>query len=54
MGFLPTTDTPLPAALQAEIGLTPAQQAALRVQDFDYLARSNAATLDFWNREFKG
>ena len=55
MGFLPTTtDAVLPAALQAEIGLTPAQQAALRVQDFDYLARSNAATLDFWNREFKG
>ncbi|MDB5374612.1 MAG: extracellular solute-binding protein [Belnapia sp.] len=55
MGFLPTTaDTPLPAALAAEIGLTPAQQAALRVPDFDYLARSNTATLDFWNREFKG
>jgi putative spermidine/putrescine transport system substrate-binding protein len=55
MGFLPTTtDAVLPAALQREIGLTPEQQAKLRRQDFDYLARTNAATLDFWNREFKG
>ncbi|MCO6414594.1 extracellular solute-binding protein [Siccirubricoccus sp. KC 17139] len=55
MGFLPTTtDATLPLALQAEIGLTAEQQAKLRRQDFDYLARTNAETLDFWNREFKG
>jgi putative spermidine/putrescine transport system substrate-binding protein len=55
MGFLPTTtEASLPEALQREIGLTAAQQAKLRRQDFDYLARTNAATLDFWNREFKG
>jgi putative spermidine/putrescine transport system substrate-binding protein len=55
MGFLPTiTDASLPDALQREIGLTAEQQSKLRVQDFDYLARTNSATFDFWNREFKG
>lgn len=55
MGFLPTTtNATLPAALQAEIGITPAQQAAMRRPDFDYMGRVNTEYLDFWNREFKG
>ena len=55
MGFLPTTtEAVLPERLQREIGLTAAQQARLRTQDFDYLAQTNSQTLDFWNREFKG
>jgi putative spermidine/putrescine transport system substrate-binding protein len=55
MGFLPTTtEAALPERLQREIGLTAAQQAKLRTQDFDYLAQTNSQTLDFWNREFKG
>lgn len=55
MGFLPTTtNAALPAPLLAEIGITPAQQAAMRRPDFDYMARANVEILDFWNREFKG
>ncbi len=55
MSYLPTTEgVTLPAALQQEIGITPEQQARLRRQDFDYLARVNNEMLDFWNREFKG
>jgi putative spermidine/putrescine transport system substrate-binding protein len=55
MGFLPTTtNATLPAELQAEIGITAAEQAAMRRPDFDYMGRVNTEYLDFWNREFKG
>lgn len=55
MGFLPTTtNATLPAALQAEIGISAAEQAAMRRPDFDYMGRVNTEYLDFWNREFKG
>ncbi|WP_235907761.1 ABC transporter substrate-binding protein [Siccirubricoccus phaeus] len=54
MGYAPTvTDAVLPPDLARQISLTPEQQARLRAPDYDYIARNQAALVDFWNKEFK-
>lgn len=55
MGYVPTvSNAQLPAELAAQIAFTPEQQAGFRPPNYEYVARSNSALLDFWNREFKG
>ncbi len=55
MGYLPTvTDARLPAEIAGAISLSEADQARLRSPDYDYLLRSHAEILDFWNKQFKG
>ena len=54
MSYAPTVDNaPVAADLMKEIAFTPAEQAALKYPDFDYLAKNSAQLLDFWNKEFK-
>ena len=54
MSYAPTIENAgVPAPMMKEIGFTDAEQAALKYPDFEYLAKSNAALLDFWNKEFK-
>ncbi len=55
MGYLPTvTDAPLPPDLDKQINFSEAERARLWTPDFAYLAKQQAALLDFWNKEFKG
>jgi putative spermidine/putrescine transport system substrate-binding protein len=55
MGYLPTvTDARLPPEIASAISLSEADQARLRSPDYDYLLRSHAEILDFWNKQFKG
>ncbi|HEY8613549.1 MAG TPA: extracellular solute-binding protein [Roseomonas sp.] len=55
MGYLPTvTDASLPPDIAKQISLSEAEQARLRAPDYDYLLRSHAEILDFWNKQFKG
>ncbi|MDE2197679.1 MAG: ABC transporter substrate-binding protein [Rhodospirillales bacterium] len=54
MGYVPTvSDATLPAAVGAQIGFSPADQAKFNTPDFAYQAKQLPAILDFWNKEFK-
>ena len=54
MSYAPTVDNAaVPEPLMKEIGFTAAEQANMKYPDFEYLAKNNAALLDFWNKEFK-
>jgi len=55
MGFMPSvTNAQLPAALAAQIALTPEQEARLNIPDFAYIASNNRQLLEWWNRVFNG
>jgi putative spermidine/putrescine transport system substrate-binding protein len=54
MGYAPTIrNANLPADLQARVGFTDAELARIHPYDLKKLASQRAASLDFWNKEFK-
>lgn len=54
MGYAPTIrNANLPPELQARVGFTEAELARIYPYDLKALASQRAASLDFWNKEFK-
>lgn len=55
MGYVPTvTNAKLDAKLEADLSFTADEQKKFVIPDLEYVAKNNAALLDWWNREFKG
>ncbi len=55
MGYVPTvTNAKLDAKLAGDLSFTADEQKKFIIPDLDYVAKNNAALLDWWNREFKG
>lgn len=55
MGYVPTvTNAPLDAKLTADLSFTAEEQKKFLIPNLEYVAKNNAALLDWWNREFKG
>lgn len=54
MGYAPTVkNAQLPPDLQARVGFTEAELARIHPYNLEKLASQRAASLDFWNKEFK-
>lgn len=54
MGYAPTVrNASLPPALQASVGFTEQELSRIHPYDLKALATQRAASLDFWNKEFK-
>jgi len=54
MGYAPTVrNAVLPPELMATVGFTPEELARIHPYDLKALASQRAASLDFWNKEFK-
>src|SRR5690606_31940855 len=54
MGYAPTVKTAtLPDELQKRVGFTPEELARIHPYNLEALAKQRAASLDFWNKEFK-
>ncbi len=54
MGYNPTvTDVELSSAIAKRVGFTPEEQANLKVEDYDYLAKNDAQLKEWWDKEFK-
>jgi putative spermidine/putrescine transport system substrate-binding protein len=55
MGYNPTvTDAKVPDDLQKRIGFTPEEQKRLVDLDYGYMAKTDVAFQDWWNKSFKG
>ncbi|MBV9521403.1 MAG: ABC transporter substrate-binding protein [Alphaproteobacteria bacterium] len=54
MGYNPTIDNLQPEGEMAQrVAFTPAEQEAMLVQDYDYLAKNDAQIKEWWDKEFK-
>ena len=54
MGYVPTVkNATLPEEMQKTLGFTPEEQANFFIPDLEYIAKNNAAWLEWWNKEFK-
>ncbi|WP_442595075.1 ABC transporter substrate-binding protein [Parapusillimonas sp. JC17] len=54
MGYAPTVkNATLPDELQKRVGFTPEELARIHPYNLEALAKQRAASLDFWNKEFK-
>jgi len=55
MGYNPTvTNANVPADVQKRIGFTPEEQKRLVDLDYGYMAKTDVAFQDWWNKSFKG